>query len=426
MGFGLVSRIKHAWNMFVDQKVEDRFTTYGGMSSYGGRLDRTRLRSSNERSIISSIMTRLSIDAASVNLKHVRVDSNNRYLSEVSSGLNYCLNVEGNIDQAGRHLRQDIFMTMLDKGVAAIVPVDTSLDPTVSASYDIKTLRVGEVTAWYQQHVTVNVYNERRGMREDITLPKTMVGIVENPFYLVMNERNSTLQRLIHKLNILDAIDEQSGSGKLDLIIQLPYVIKSEARRTQAEQRRKDIEFQLSGSKYGIAYTDGTERITQLNRPAENNLLKQIEYLTTMLYSQLGLTVDIMNGTADPKAMVSYQTRTIETLVNAVVEAMHRTFLTRTARSQGQAIMAFADPFKHIPLDDMADIIDKLSRNEVLTPNEFRQYLGIPPSLDPRADKLQNSNMPIPAVSNPSKTSPALDKRWDSIAELVGNSQNGS
>lgn len=409
---GLSTRIRHAWNAFTGQGSDAFFP---GTPSYGGRPDRVRLNYSNERSIISSIYTRLSIDVAAVNIRHVRLDDSDRYSGDIESGLNQCLTVEANIDQGPRALRQDIAMTLFDKGVAAIVPVDTTLNPSQSGGFDIRTLRVAEVVSWYPRHVKLNLYNEALGRREHITLEKRFVAIIENPLYAVMNEPNSTLQRLIKKLNMLDAVDEASSSGKLDLIIQLPYVIKSEARRQQAEQRRQDIEVQLKGSKYGIAYTDGTEKVTQLNRPAENNLLKQVEFLTAMLYGQLGLTEDVMNGTADEKAMLNYNNRTIEPVLDAITEAMNRTFLTKTARSQKQSIMYFRDPFKLVPLGQMAEIGDKFARNEILSSNEIRQVIGFKPSTDPKADELQNSNMPTPSGSATSQ--PSIEE---------GDSQNGS
>lgn len=389
-------RLKHAWNVFKKTEEEDyRPVPFSGASvNYGPRPDRVRFQLSNDRSIISSIYTRLAIDIAEVELKHVKVGDDDRFLEMVNSGLNECLTVEANIDQSARAFRQDIAMTLFDKGVAAIVPIETSLSPLETGGYDIKTLRCGDVVAWYPQHVRVSVYDERLGRRQEITLPKRAVAIVENPLYAVMNEPNSTLQRLTRKLSLLDAVDEQSASGKLDLIIQLPYVIKSEARRQQAEQRRKDIEFQLKGSQYGIAYTDGTEKITQLNRPAENNLLNQIEYLTTMLYGQLGLTEEVMNGTATETAMLNYNNRTIEPVMDAISEAMKRTFLTKTARTQGQSIEYYRDPFKLVPIADIAEIADKFTRNEILSANELRSIIGIRPSDDPKADALRNSNMP--------------------------------
>jgi hypothetical protein len=386
--------LRHAWNAFLNQAPSDPIRSAGYGISYGGRPDRVRLNASNERSLISSIYTRLGIDVASTEIRHVRLDDNDRFLEEIDSGLNNCLKLEANLDQAARAFRQDIATTLFDKGVAAIVPVDTSINPSTSGGFDIKTLRVGEVLQWYPKHVRINLYNEETGRREEITLEKKFVAIIENPLYAVMNEPNSTLQRLIRKINILDAIDEQSGSGKLDIIIQLPYVIKSEARKQQAEQRRSDIEFQLKGSKYGIAYTDGTEKITQLNRPAENNLLEQVKFLTEMLYAQLGLTKEVIDGTADEAAMLNYHFRTIEPLVGAIVEGMRRSFLTKTARSQKQQILYFRDPFKLVPLTDIAEIADKFTRNEILSSNELRGIIGFKPSKDKKADQLVNSNMP--------------------------------
>jgi portal protein len=415
----IFSRLVHAWNAFRNQDEQQRVVSYGEGVTYGSRPDRVRLRYSNERSIISSIFTRLGIDVASVDVRHVRLDENGRYLEDIDSGLNNCLTVEANLDQAARAFRQDIAMTLFDKGVAAVVPVDTSINPAVSTGFDIKTMRVGEITGWMPTQVRVRVYNEKNGMREDIILDKSFVAIVENPLYAVMNEPNSTLKRLIHKLNLLDVVDEQSSSGKLDLIIQLPYIVRSEARRQQAEQRRKDIEFQLKGSQYGIAYTDGTEKITQLNRPAENNLLKQVEFLTNMLYTQLGLTPDVMNGTADEKAMLNYMNRTIEPIVTSILEAMRRTFLSRTARAQRQWLLAFRDPFKLVPISDVAEIADKFVRNQVASSNDMRQAIGWKPSSDPNADKLQNPNMPEPTAA-PSEPKPKTPR------ELGGNSQNGS
>lgn len=412
----LLDRLKHAWNAFSDENIRDR-VSYAGGYSYGGRQDRSRLTYSNERSIISSILTRLSIDVADIDVRHVRLDKDNRYIEDMDSGLNNCLTLQANLDQMARHFRQDIAQTLFDKGVAAIVPVDTSISPAKSGGFDILTIRVGEIVAWFPEHIRVSLYNQNKGIREEITLPKRIVAIVENPLYAVMNEPNSTLQRLIHKLNMLDAVDEQSSSGKLDMIIQLPYVIKSEARRQQAEQRRKDIEFQLKGSKYGIAYTDGTEKITQLNRPAENNLLKQVEYLTNLLYSQLGLTEEVMNGTAGESTMLNYHNRTIKPVLDAIVEAMRATFLTKTARSQKQSILYFRDPFKLVPMEQIAEIADKFTRNEILTSNEIRTAIGFKPVKDPKADKLQNSNMPT------APTGPIHQKQ---ISAPEGDSQNGS
>lgn len=391
----IVDRIKSAWNAFTNEAedpFQPSFGQYGGFAST--RPDRPRLRMGNERSIISSVLTRMSIDIASIEIRHTRHDDQDRYLEDIQSGLQNCLTVEANIDQGASAFRQDIVLTLFDKGVAAVVPVDTTLDPSISGGYDIRTLRVGEVTQWFPNHVRMRLYNEAVGYRQEITLPKAQVAIIENPLYSVMNEPNSTYQRLIHKLSLLDSIDEASSSGKLDLIIQLPYVIKSEARRQQAEQRAQDIEFQLKSNKYGVAYTDGTEKITQLNRPAENNLLGQIQFLTEQLYGQLGITPEVMNGTADEATMLNYNNRTVEPVTRAIVEAMRRTFLTKTARSQRQSIDYFRNPFKLVPMAQMAELVDKFTRNEVLTSNEVRQFIGVKPSTDPKADKLINSNMP--------------------------------
>jgi hypothetical protein len=385
-------RLIHAWNAFVNLDRINPFQSSG--SSYGGRPDRTRLRFANERSIISAIYNRIAIDVADLTLKHVRLDDQGRFSEDIKSGLNDCLTLEANIDQAARHFKQDIVLSLFDEGVIAIVPVDTTINPRLSGSFDIKTMRVGSIREWYPEEIKVSLYNEKISRREDINVSKNFTAIVENPLYTVMNEPNSTLQRLIRKLNLLDAVDEQSSSGKLDMIIQLPYVIKSESRRKQAEQRRKDIEFQLKGSQYGIAYTDGTEKVTQLNRPAENNLLKQVEYLTELLYSQLGITKEVMDGTATQPVMLNYYNRTIKPIMQAITEAMRRSFLTKTARSQGQSIEFFYDPFSIIPIDQLAEIVDKFTRNEVMTSNEFRQVVGRPPAKDPKADQLRNSNMP--------------------------------
>jgi hypothetical protein len=387
------------------------------------------MRIPNERSMISSIFTRLSIDVASVDMRHVRLDDENRYKEDIDSGLNNCLTVEANIDQASRAFRQDISLTLFDRGVAAVVPVDTTISPQTSGGYDILTLRVGEITQWFPKHVRISLYNEATAQREEITLEKSAVAIVENPLYSVMNEPNSTLQRLLNKLNLLDVIDEQSASGKLDIIIQLPYVIKSEARREQAEQRRKDIEFQLKGSQYGIAYTDGTEKITQLNRPAENNMMSQIEYLTEMLYGQLGLTKEVMDGTADEKAMLNYWNRTIEPILTAITQAMVRTFLTKTARTQKQTVLFFRDPFRLVPIENIAEIADKFTRNEIMTSNEMRQVVGMAPHTDPKADKLLNSNMPqgsdTPAVKPVLNMVPAVDQTDPTLGKKVQNGSRG-
>lgn len=398
----LGERLVHAWNAFVGTDELDPFN-YGDIGgSLGSRPDRPRLISGAERTIISSIYTRLSIDVASVSLKHVKLDDQERYEETIYSGLNNCLTVEANLDQAGRHFRQDLAMTLFDKGVAAIVPVETNLNPNDTGGYDIKTLRVGEIVSWYPRHVRVNVYNIDKGYRQQIVLDKKYVAIVENPLYPVMNEPNSTLQRLQRKLALLDRMDEEMGSGKLDLIIQLPYVVKSEARKAQAIKRRAEIEFQLRQSQYGIAYTDGTERITQLNRPAENDLLRKVESLKDQLYVELGLTPEVMNGTADEAAMINYNNRTTEPVVSAITEAMRRTFLTKTARTQGQSIIAVRDPFKLVPLGSVAEIADKFTRNEILSSNEVRASLGFKPSKDPKADELHNANMPrVEATGSP-------------------------
>lgn len=387
--------LAHAWNAFSDTQNVDRYAqSGGGYSGLSGRPDRSRMRISNERSLISSIYTRLSVDAASSSILHVKTDDRGRYLSTIKSGLNNCLTVEANLDQGASMFRQHIFSSLFDRGAIAIIPVDVDVDPEQTTGFDIRTMRVGDILDWKAKTVVVEVYNENSGKREELEVPKRVAAVVENPFYAVMNEPNSTLQRLIRKLNILDAVDEAAGSGKLDLIIQLPYVVKSDIKREQAEQRRADIEMQLKGSKYGIAYTDGAEKITQLNRPAENNMLKQIQYLTEMVYAQLGMSKPIFDGTADEATMLNYHNRTIEPVLRAVTEALTRTFLSKTARTQGQSIMAFRDPFKFVSLKDFADLADKLSRNEILSSNELRQGIGVAPSDDPKADQLINSNMP--------------------------------
>lgn len=393
----ILTRVRLAWNAF--RSNASSFQDYSsniGPGSSSSTPYRPRLRFYNERSIVSSIYTRISIDVAGILVRHIKLDDNDRYAENVTSMLNQCLTLEPNIDQSPRSFRQDIAMTLFDKGVAAIVPVDTEISPTNNEEFEILTMRVGDIVMWYPKHIRVNLYNEATGMREEVLLEKRFVAIVENPLYSVMNEPNSTLQRLIRKLTLLDAVDEASSSGKLDLIIQLPYVIKSEARRLQAEKRREDIEFQLKGSQYGIAYTDGTEKITQLNRPAENNLLKQVEYLTNMLYAQLGLTEEVMNGTADEKAMLNYYNRTIEPILDAVIEAMQRAFLGVLGTQKKERIRYFRDPFKLVPVAQLADIADKFSRNEILSANEIRGFMGLTPSKDPKADKLINSNMPQP------------------------------
>lgn len=396
MDISLGSRLKQAWNAFTSRdptKVE-----YDSGISYSYRPDRPRFTRGNERSIVTAVYNRIALDVAAIDIRHSKLDDNKRYVGDVDSGLNNCLTLEANIDQTGRAFRQDIVMSLLDEGCVAIVPVDTvGRDPTISEAYDIESMRTGKILEWKPRQVRVRVYNDQKGIKEDILLPKHLVGIVENPLYAVMNEPNSTMQRLIRKLGLLDVVDEYSSSGKLDLIIQLPYVIKSKARQEQAEERRKDIEKQLSGSRYGIAYVDGTERITQLNRPVENNLLKQIEYLINLLYSQLGMTASVMDGTADEKTMLNYNNRTIEPIVAAIVDEMKRKFLSKTARSQGQSISYFRDPFKLVPVADIAEIADKFTRNEIASSNEIRQIIGWIPSSDPRADELRNKNLSEPA-----------------------------
>lgn len=399
LSFG--SRLRNAFNTFMNRDPTYKYRDVG--PSYYYRPDRIRLTRGNEKSIVTSVYNRIALDVSSISFVHCRLDENDRYLSDINSGLNDCLTLEANIDQTSRSFIQDIVLSMFDEGSVALVPVDTTTDPE-KGSYDIYTMRTGKILEWYPSHVKVRVYNDRTGRKEDILLNKRDVGIIENPLFSVINEPNSTMQRLIRKLALLDIVDEQSGSGKLDMIIQLPYIIKTEARRKQAEERRKDIEMQLSGSKYGIAYTDGTERITQLNRPVENNLLKQIEYLTSMLYSQLGITEEVMNGTADEKTMTNYYDRSIEPIIAAIVDEMKRKFLTKTARTQKQTIKAFKDPFKLIPVNDLAEIADKFTRNEIMTSNEVRQVIGMKPSDDPRADELRNKN-----ISQPNEDSPTSD-----------------
>lgn len=384
-------RLQHAWNAFRN----NRDPTAQAVVSAGSydRPDRRRRRIFADKSIVTAIENRIAIDVASVVIQHVRTDQNGRYKETIKSNLNALFSVEANADQTGRAFVQDIVQSMFDEGVVAVVPVDTTLNPLQTGGFDVDTARVAKITQWYPQHVVCEVYNDKTGKKEELLLPKKVVLIIENPLYSVMNEPNSTLQRLIRKLNLLDSIDEQTSSGKLDLIIQLPYIIKTDARRKQAEQRRKDIEMQLSGSKYGIAYTDGTERITQLNRSVENNLLNQIEYLTKTLYSQLGFTEEVFNGTADEKTMLNYNNRTIEPILSEIVDEIKRKWLTKTARSQGQSIMFFKDPFKLVPVEKIADIADKFTRNEILSSNELRGIVGFKPVDDPKADELRNANL---------------------------------
>ena len=386
------SRLKHAWNAFMNRDPTSYYTNAGG-NYYVHRPDRIRLTRGNERSIVTSIYNRIGLDVASIDINHCRLDNDDRFVEIIESGLNSCLNIEANVDQTGRALKQDIVMSMLDEGVVAIVPIETTRNPSVSGSYDILSMRTGKILEWYPAHVKVKIYNEKKGYYEELILPKNTIGIVENPFYSIMNEPNSTLQRLIRKLNLLDVIDDQSGSGKLDLIIQLPYSIRSQARRQQADERRDQIESQLTNSKYGIAYADATERITQLNRSVDNNLMSQIEYLTSMLYSQLGITQSILDGTADEQTQLNYLTHTVEPILSVIVDEMKRKFLTKTARSQKQTISYFRDPFKLVPVNNIAEIADKFTRNEILTSNEIRQKIGMKPSDDPKADQLVNSNI---------------------------------
>ena len=410
--------LEHSWNAFVNNRDPTGYYRDTG-PGYAFRPDRPRFTRGNERSIVTSVFNRISLDAAAIDIRHCKLDKDGQFEKELETSLNSCLSLSANLDQTGRAFIQDVVMSMLDEGCVAIVPVDTDDDPELSSHFGISSMRTGQILEWYPNYVKVRVYNERIGRKEDILLPKKMVAIIENPFYAVMNESNSTMQRLIRKLNLLDMIDEQSGSGKLDLIIQLPYIIKSKARRDQADRRRKDIEEQLSGSKYGIAYTDGTERITQLNRPVENNLMKQIEYLTSMLYSQLSITQSILDGTADEKTMLNYYNRTVEPIVSAIVDGMKRTFLTKTARKQGHSIEAFRDPFKLVPVNNIADIADKFTRNEILTSNEIRQIIGRKPHSDPKADQLLNSNLNHPEPTQQPATN-VTEKSNEG-----GESQNG-
>lgn len=415
MEINIGSRLKHAYNAFMNR--DPTYTPTG--SSYSIRPDRPRLSRGNERSIVTSVFNRIALDVASIDIKHCRLDENGRYVEDIDSGLNNCLDLEANLDQTGRAFIQDVVMSMLDEGCVAIVPVDTTLNPKITNSYDILSMRTGKILDWYPAHVRVRLYNDQTGDKEDILLPKSQVAIIENPLYAVINEHNSTMQRLIRKLSLLDVTDEQTASGKLDLIIQLPYVVKTDARREQANRRRKEIEEQLTGSKYGIAYTDGTEKVTQLNRSLENNLLKQIEYLTEMMYSQLGITQEVLNGTADEKTMLNYNNRTVEPIVSAIVDEMKRKFLTKTARSQRQTIAFFRDPFRLVPVNDIAEIADKFTRNEIMTSNEIRQIVGMKPSDDPKADELINSN-----ISQPDETMRPTDEE-SQYYEEGGESQNG-
>ena len=413
----IFDRIQHAWNAFMNK---DPTYNYQGVGmGYSYRPDRPRLTRGNERSIINSIFNKIALDVASIDIVHCKLDENNRYIETIDSGLNNCLTLEANIDQTGRAFIQDVVMSMLDEGSVAIVPVDTTINPKDTNSYDIVSMRTGKILAWYPEHVRVQLYNEKTGKKEELILPKKTVGIIENPLYTVINEQNSTMQRLKRKLALLDMVDEQNSSGKLDLIIQLPFVVKSDARRQQAEKRRKDIEMQLVGSKYGIAYTDGTERITQLNRPVDNNLFTQVESLTSMLYSQLGITQSVLDGTADEKTMLNYYNRSIAPFVDAIVDELKRKFLSKTARTRKQSIQAFRDPFKLVPVNELAEIADKFTRNEILSSNEIRQIIGRKPSKDPKADQLVNSN-----ISQPNQDQP-MDDEMTEYYDEGGENQNG-
>ena len=415
---GFMDRIQRGWNAFRNRDPTQDFRDTG--MTYYYRPDRPRFTRRNERTIMTSVLNRIALDASAIDIMHVRLDENGRFLETMDSGLNNCLTLSANADQTGRSLKQDIIMSMLDEGCVALVPVDTSTDPNKTDSYEIETMRVGKIIQWRPQHVQIRLYNEQTGKKDEIWLPKRSVAIIENPLYAVMNEPNSTMQRLIRKLALLDVTDEQTASGKLDLIIQLPYVVKTEARRQQAETRRKDIEMQLAGSKYGIAYTDGTEKITQLNRSVENNLMKQVEYLTNQLYSQLGITQAILDGTADDKTMLNYYNRTIEPIVAAIVDEMKRKFLTKTARTQHQSIQFFRDPFRLVPVNDIAEIADKFTRNEIMTSNEIRQIVGMKPSDDPKADELRNSN-----ISQSKEDIQRVNPASSNEISKEGESQNG-
>lgn len=418
------TRLMHAWDAFRMNRDPTLYShNIGGGYSY--RPDRVRFTQGNERSIVTSIYNRIAIDVACMDIVHCKIDDNGQFVENMKSGLNNCLTLEANLDQTGRAFMQDVVMSMLDEGCVAIVPTETDLDPRITKSYDIHSMRTGKILEWYPKSIKVRVYNEQTGNKEDLVLPKHTVAIIENPLYAIINEPNSTMKRLVRKLNLLDVIDEQSGAGKLDLLIQLPYVVKNETRRAQAEKRRKDIEQQLMGSKYGIAYTDGTEKVTQLNRPVDNNLMKQIETLMDILYSQLGITQDIMNGTADEQTMLNYYSRTIEPIISAIVDEMKRKFLSKTARTQSQTITFFRDPFKLVPINNIADIADKFTRNEIMSSNEIRQVIGMKPSDDPKADMLQNSNLnhpeQVPKEGPPVEKPPMEDYEQPNMEEI----QNG-
>ena len=424
----LATRLKNSWNAFRNRDPTLFYREPG--SSYYYRPDRVRFTRGNEKSIVTAVYNRIAMDVASIDIKHCRLDENGRYIKDIDSGLNNCLTLEANIDQTSRTFKQDVVMSMFDEGEVAIIPAEATADPTLSSSFDVISMRTAKIIEWYPRSVKVEAYNDRTGRKEQIIMPKRCVAIVPNPMYAVINEPNSTMKRLVRKLNLLDAIDEQSGSGKLDLIIQLPYVVKGETRQKQADKRRDDIVDQLKGP-YGIAYIDGTEKVTQLNRPVENNLMKQIEYLTNLLYSQLGITPSVLDGTADEKTMLNYNTRTIEPIVSAITDAMKRSFLSKTARTQGQTIMAFRDPFKLVPVNNIAEIADKFTRNEILTSNEIRQIIGFKPSSDPKADELVNSNIAQPKDgegANPGanpEASPAANSMEDLFNTPVGALMGG-
>lgn len=424
----VLDRLAHAWNAFSAKEV-DRFTPhteYYGPQSYGGNPGRVRINISNERSIVTSIYARMAVDVSNADIRHVRLDDQNRYKEDIDSPFNQCLTLDSNIDQTSDYLIRDLVLTLCDKGVAAIVPIDTSVSPELSGGYDIHSMRIGEIVQWYPRHVKVSVFNVKKMDRQEITLEKKAVGIVYNPLYAVMNEPSSTLQRLIAKLNLLDSIDKQSASGKLDLMIQLPYQIKSEARRAQVRRRKQEINQDLEGSQYGIAFLDSTEKVTQLNRAAENNLMTQIEFLLTMLYGQLGITPEVMNGTADEAVMINYNQRTIVPILTAIKNEMKRKFLTKTARSQKQSVEFFQNPFRYVPIGDIAEIADKFTRNEIMSSNEFRQVIGMKPSTDPKADELRNSNMPQSelGVAEPGTDDSGLDASLSALEDSLSQMES--
>ena len=421
MELSIPSRLKHAWNAFQMNRNPTYTNNYYGSSS-STRPDRMRFSRGNERSIVTSIYNRIALDVSQLSFEHVQLDKDGRYSETKTTGLNTCLTLEANLDQTSRAFFQDAALSMFDEGSIALVPIDTNLDPNITGGYDIESIRVGQILTWYPKHIKVRLYNEQTGIKEDRIIPKSIAAIIENPFYTVMNQSNSTMQRLIRKLSLLDAIDEQSASGKLDLIIQLPYTVKSNLRKQQAEERRKAVEDQLYDSKYGIAYIDSTERVIQLNRPVENNLMSQIEYLQNLLYSQLGITQSILDGSADDKTMLNYYNRIVEPIAAAFVDEMRRKFLTKTARTQGQSIMFFRDPFKLVPVNELAEISDKLTRNEIASSNEMRQTIGWKPSKDPKADELRNKNLNQPESElQKDQTSQNLKRIEDKDKEEIQN-----